>query len=110
MKKKILIQSVIEPDIKILSGRMQGEFARYKLKIEDKDKDDFKYEVVIPERIRTFNPSYFLGMFCISIKDMGIDAFLEKYEFVSEKGELKKGIKEDIEEGIEWASEGLEVL
>lgn len=110
MKEKILIQLVIGPDIKILSGRMQGELARHKLKIDAKDNDNLKYEVVIPERIRTFNPSYFLGMFCVSIKDLGIDAFLEKYEFISEKGELKKGIKEDIEEGIEWASEGLEVL
>ncbi|MGL5049216.1 MAG: hypothetical protein ACRC6E_01120 [Fusobacteriaceae bacterium] len=110
MRKKILIENVIESDIKVLSGRIQGEKAREKLKIMDKDSDEFSYDVEIPDRIRTFNPSYFLGIFCESIKEIGLDLFLKKYSFISTSGQLKKGIEDDIEEGIEWVLEELGVL
>lgn len=108
--KRILLETILDADIKVLSGRLQGEKGREKLKIFEKDKDEYMYVVEIPDRIRTFNPSYFLGLFCESIKEIGLDEFLKKYKFESTSGNLKTGIEEDIEEGIEWALEELGIL
>lgn len=111
MKKNIFIKDVIDEDIKVLSGRLQGEGARETLKIEEKDFLGFEYNVIIPKKIRTFNPSYFLGLFCLSIGNMGIEKFRKKYVFISENNEkIKQTIENDIEEGIEWALDELDIL
>ena len=110
MSENIKIENIIDSKVIVLSGRLQGEKARSKLKIENKDVDGKKYTVVIPNRIRTFNPSYFLGLFSLSVEKIGIEEFRMKYQFKSDEGELKETIKNDIEEGIEWALEDLEML
>lgn len=110
--KKIQLSDVINTNIYVLSGRPNGEEARKKLSIEAKDLDKEIYEIIIPYKIRTFNPSYFLGLFSLSIKKIGIVKFRKKYLFVSdiENKNLKKGIITDLEEGIEWALEDSDVL
>lgn len=63
------------------SGRKEGRDVRGKLHLDEKDRDNNEYEVMIPKGTTSFNPSYFLGLFYKSIKVLGMDAFLKKYEF-----------------------------
>lgn len=111
-KKTIDLNDFILENIVVLSGRIQGENIRKKLKMEDKDNDECTYTVIIPQRIRTLNPSYFLGLFSISIHNLGLENFMEKYTFISDNdtGKLKKSIEKDIKEGIEWALDESEIL
>lgn len=106
------LNNMISKKIKVLSGRKQGENARTILGIESKDKDELSYNIIIPSEIRTLNPSYFLGLFSLSIDYLGLEKFKEKYNFTSdtETGDLRENIRKDIEEGIEWALDELEVL
>ena len=45
------------------------------------DKDDNSYIVSMPQDTTSFNPSFFLGLFFQSIKNLGIDEFQKKYIF-----------------------------
>lgn len=110
----IKINNVISQTTTVLSGRPEGEKARANLKLDEIESNDNQYDVLIPERIRTFNVSYFLGLFSISIKILGESKFREKYKFYLEnngqKLDLSETIHEDIEEGIEWALDETEIL
>lgn len=97
-------------DFLVLSGRPNGELVRKQLNISQKDFDGNKYSIVIPNTVRTINPSYFLGLFSESIKFLKLEKFKEKYEFISKNGELNEGIKLDIQEGIEWALDESKLL
>ncbi|MCI8485985.1 MAG: hypothetical protein HFJ20_02595 [Clostridia bacterium] len=66
---------------KVISGRDKGKTLREKIKIEDKDKDNETYNIIIPEEVYSFNSSCFLGMFGESIKKLGEEKFREKYKF-----------------------------
>ena len=81
------------------------------MKLDEKDLDNNQYEIVISNITRTINPSYFLGLFSYSIKNLGLLEFKRKYNFIMEnKKDLSEGLKEDIDEGIEWALDDSEVL
>ncbi|WP_319201891.1 hypothetical protein [uncultured Ilyobacter sp.] len=108
--KQIKLSEIVNPESKVLSGRPEGNKARNHFALNLKDKDQNSYIVIIPENIRTFSTSYFLGLFSESIKDLKEINFRKKYIFHSETGELKKGVKKDIEEGIEWALEDEDIL
>lgn len=108
-KEKINLKKFIG-DFLVLSGRPNGEKIRKLLDIPQKDLDEKKYIIVVPDNIRTINPSYFLGLFSESIKFLKLEKFKEKYEFISKSGELNDGIKSDIEEGIEWALDESKLL
>ena len=99
-------------DLLVLSGRSNGEIVRKKLNISQKDADEKKYNIVIPCEVRTINPSYFIGIFSESIKNLKLEKFKKKYNFISsnDDGKLKNGIEEDIKEGIEWALDESKLL
>lgn len=108
--KKIELKEIINPRSVTLSGRTNGENAREHFNLEVKDTDAEIYKIIIPNQIRTFNISYFLGMFSLSIDKLREERFREKYIFECENENLSKGIKSDIDEGIEWALEKGDIL
>ncbi|MEG9320445.1 hypothetical protein [Fusobacterium varium] len=107
---KVYLNKVSNGNI-VLSGRPNGEKAREILKIAEKDISDKNYNIIIPNNIRTINPSYFLGLFSYSINNLGLKKFREKYNFIMESGEeISSDLNEDIEEGIEWALDDSVIL
>lgn len=83
---------------KILFKYINGERERNKLNLEEKDFDEFNYNIIISKNTKTISISYFLGLFEKSIKKIGFKKFKEKYKFKTDNHDLKK----DIEEAIEW--------
>lgn len=68
--------------ILIVSGRQLGIDQRNKLKLDQIDKDQKKYNIIIPKNIISLNPSFFLGLFGESIRKLGNqENFLSKYNF-----------------------------
>lgn len=63
------------------SGRREGREVRKKHNLDEKDKDDNSYIVLMPQDTTSFNPSFFLGLFYQSIKKLGIEKFQKKYVF-----------------------------
>lgn len=63
------------------SGRREGREVRKKHSLDEKDKDDNSYIVSMPQDTTSFNPSFFLGLFFQSIKNLGMDNFQKKYIF-----------------------------
>lgn len=109
--KEIFLEKYINGEI-VLSGRDKGEKIRQKLNLSLLDTDEYEYQIVVPNSVRTWNPSHFLGIFSESIKELGIDKFEKKYSFVSDMPDknLKKAIINDLKEGIEWALDESEIL
>lgn len=109
--KKIFLKDYINNEI-VLSGRDKGEKIRNKIKIDLYDADSNVYQIVVPNFVRTWNPSHFLGIFSRSIKKLGLDQFEEKYKFISDTQDekLKKTIEDDLKEGVEWALDESEIL
>jgi len=110
MNTEIKLSKHLKPNIKILSGRPNGKATRELLLIDSLDDDDNDYNVIIPQTVRTFATSFFLGLFSPSIKKLGKDEFIKKYTFSSDAGYLKDYVKNDIEVGIEWAINEKEIL
>lgn len=83
------------------TGRAEGESARDDAKLNSKDKDSNNYTIEIPLGTTAFNPSFFLGFFYNSIKELTISKFEEKYTLVvlETDEELKKHLEIDISEG-----------
>lgn len=64
------------------SGRFNGEQVREELEMNAKDKDSNIYIISIPDDTISFNPSFYLGLFYDSIKNLkGLSKFKEKYMF-----------------------------
>ncbi len=62
------------------TGRPQGTLVRQQLKLEHKDSDSCSYEVQFPADTSTIAPSFYLGLFFLSIKKLGnIEKFNKKY-------------------------------
>jgi len=104
MNLKIELDKILK-DKKILSGKDNGIALRTKLKMDEKDKDDNTYEVIISKEVYSFNSSYFLGLFEDSIKKIGESKFREKYKF-----DCTPVIMENIEDGIKDALNNVNVL
>lgn len=92
-------------NMKVISGREKGVELREKLKLDNKDKDNKKYTIVIDEEVYSFNSSCFLGMFGKSIRELGEKEFREKYIF-----ECTELIKMNIEDGINDATNNVDTL
>lgn len=109
--KEIFLKNYINDEI-VLSGRDKGEKIRSNIKIDLLDDDNEMYQIVIPDSVRTWNPSHFLGIFSKSIKKLGLECFEEKYKFISDTPDkkLKKTIEDDLKEGVEWALDESEIL
>lgn len=84
------------------SGRPQGESVRKKLDLDIKDKDGNPYVVKLPDGTTSFNPSFYLGLFYPSIKNLnGIDNFKKKYKINLdniEPDELRELVSDNIAE------------
>lgn len=83
------------------TGRPQGNEVREELGFNKFDFDKNKYQVTIPNETISFNPSFYLGLFFWSVKNLnGFDAFKEKYDIVllEEELELKELLLEDFDE------------
>lgn len=65
-----------------LSGKERGIAARAEFKLDALDDVAGTIEIVVPEYVDTISPSYFQGLFSISIlKLKGRENFLNKYHF-----------------------------
>lgn len=87
------------PNSTMFTGRPQGSQVREELNLNQYDKDEEEYEVSIPEGTTSFNPSFYLGLFYESIRNLGgIDKFHEKYKITYEDKdpEVIDCLKEDI--------------
>ncbi len=97
----IKLQAYRKPKSKMYSGRDHGIEVRNKLKLDEKDRDEKKYTIYIPNDTLAINSSFFGGLFSDSVIFLGKEKFKEKYNFLGENGEtLKKTLVNDIEEGI----------
>ena len=72
------------PKSSLFTGRPQGESARKELNLDSRDQNEDKILVKIPPGTSSINPSFFLGLFFPSIKNLGLKKFEEKYTFVIE--------------------------
>jgi hypothetical protein len=93
MNKEILLERFIKRDVRVLSGRSLGEAARKELDLDQKDKDDDLYMVIIPLKIYSLNASYFLGLFGPSVRLLK-EKFEKKYIF-----DCSDIIKKNVEDG-----------
>lgn len=87
------------PNSTMFTGRPQGYQVREELNLNQYDKDEEEYEVSIPEGTTSFNPSFYLGLFYESIRNLGgMDKFHEKYKITYEDKdpEVIDCLKEDI--------------
>lgn len=67
------------------TGRPQGMELRASLNLDTLDKDELKYMIVIPQGTTSINPSFYLGLFFPSYKNLeGLDSFKKKYSVVFE--------------------------
>jgi hypothetical protein len=83
------------------TGRPQGKEVREELGLSKIDLDERKYQITIPNETISFNPSFYLGLFFLSVKNLkGFDAFKEKYEIVllEDESELEELLLEDFDE------------
>jgi hypothetical protein len=63
-------------------GRMQGEEVRRKMELDKHDKDNgVVVNFIFPADTTSINPSFFLGLFFPSIKELNLEAFRKKYYF-----------------------------
>ena len=93
------------------SGRSDGEKVRSVLKLDKKDSDNTNYQIVIPKDTTSFNPSFFLGLFFMSIETLGsVEQFDEKYEINLDNmsSELRNVILQNISECKRKATNELE--
>ncbi len=88
------------------SGRPEGEKVRKVFSLDDKDIDGNSYIIEIPSGTSAFNPSFFLGLLYPSIKVLGVDKFVSKYQFGLDclTPTLKSLIYDDLQEGLRNAS------
>ena len=76
------MSQIVGDSTRVLSGKQRGESARTHLKLDGLDAADEPVEVTVPAMIEAMTPSFFLGMFGLSVQTCGsVDAFLSKYHF-----------------------------
>lgn len=87
-------------DMLVLSGRQLGYDMREFFKLNEKDMDDKKYEIIFPDNIISLSTSYFLALFGDSVRKVkNREAFLEKYQFVCDQN-LKMNINDGIVDAL----------
>ena len=68
--------------VKNLSGKERGIAARAEFKLDALDGMPGTVEIVVPEYVDTISPSYFQGLFSLSLRRLkGRENFLAKYHF-----------------------------
>lgn len=69
---------------KVFTGRDRGLYVRKKCKIDEIESQNDSVVIVIPDGIRSINPSFFEELFKSVVLKLGKDKFLEKFTFRSE--------------------------
>lgn len=88
-------------DSSMFTGRPQGNQVREVLKLNELDRNNLNYEIMIPIGTTSFNASFFLGLFFPSIKYLkGYDNFSNKYKIIilEENPIINKGLKDDLKD------------
>ena len=96
MNYKIDLADYRSANSHVFAGRMRGEAVRDQIDLLTLEKESESIEVEIPQDTLSFSPSFFLGMFSLSITRLGLEIFNDKYTFKCPEIHL-----EDIEEGKE---------
>lgn len=73
-------QIILKKDLSF-GGRKEGQLVREELSLNQKDYDEYRYEIIIPENTTLFEPSFYLGLLFDSVKNLGWDKFAQKYRF-----------------------------
>lgn len=68
---------------KVFTGRDRGVYVRKNSHIDDMDTLYDSIEVIIPENIKSINPSFFEELFRNVVIKHGRDTFMKKYKFTS---------------------------
>lgn len=68
---------------KVFTGRDRGEIVRKKSMIDELEEISDKVTIIIPENIRSINPSFFEEMLKNVVKKLGREGFLNKFSFLS---------------------------
>lgn len=99
------------PKSTAFTGREMGYNARRIMELDKVDKQDVIVELIIPSHTSSINPSFFLGLFFLSIKEMGISRFRGKFRFSFETDNLdvKRILQSNLEDGLRLASNALEL-
>ena len=68
---------------KVFTGRDRGVYVRENSRIDDIDSKYETIEIIIPENIKSINPSFFEELFRNVVIKHGRDEFMNKYKFRS---------------------------
>lgn len=71
---------------KVFTGRDRGKMVREKCNIDNIFMEYECIQIIIPEDIRSINPSFFEELFSTVVRKLGKDKFLEKFKFESRGG------------------------
>lgn len=81
-------------------GREEGQRVREELALNQKDYDEYRYEIIMPEGTTSPEPSFYLGLLFDSVKKLGWDKYAQKYRFNldnladSQRGVIRAGLDE----------------
>lgn len=101
-----LTEARTAPESRVYSGRDRGEAARRKFGLARLDASDEAVTVVIPPDTYSMNMSFFLGMFGDSIRKLGREGFLQKYEFECKdvhRASIQDGVDRALKESTIWS-------
>ena len=68
---------------KVFTGRDRGEYVRKASLIDEIDTQYNEIEIIIPQNIKSINPSFFEELFRNVVTIHGRDGFMKKYKFTS---------------------------
>tara|TARA_R110000787_G_scaffold46102_2_gene112123 strand:- start:1283 stop:1603 length:321 start_codon:yes stop_codon:yes gene_type:complete len=77
----IQLSELTKGDVRNLSGQERGLAAREAFKVDELDRDPNPVLVSVPAEVDTINPSFFRGMFAVSILSLGVVGFANHYIF-----------------------------
>ena len=85
----------------LFTGRPQGKQVRDLLELDKKEKSEKEITFLIPGDINGFNPSFYLGLFFQSYKNLGVEGFEKLFKFIidSDNQDLVKIINKDLADG-----------
>ncbi len=81
-------------------GQTEGKKVRAELSLNQKDYDECRYEIIMPEVTASFEPSFYLGLLLESVKKLGWDKFAQKYRFNLDnlEGSQRGAIRAELDE------------
>lgn len=93
----------------IFTGRAQGEDSRKDLNLSSLEQKNDIIDVIIPQDTSSLNPSFFLGLFYESIKELGMEKFINKYNFIYEthNPEIVDVLRKNIKDALRNAENSL---